>query len=143
MGPWYHGQWSGDSGTALGNVRFGRATGVEYRELQSRWFAYWLKGEGDGRFPAAWLFDAGTDTWRTFDTWPPANAVRRRLYFRADGPPPSQRPSPQTLTPWPCRRGTSTRHWSPGRPPPRTGARTARAAPTGRRLRACGRTGRS
>jgi len=85
MGPWYHGQWSGDSGTALGNVRFGRATGVEYRELQSRWFAYWLKGEGDGRFPAAWLFDAGTDSWRTFDTWPPANGVRRRLYFRADG----------------------------------------------------------
>src|SRR5256884_567544 len=72
MGPWYHGQWSGDSGTALGNVRFGRATGVEYRELQSRWFAYWLKGDGDGRFPEAWLFDAGTDSWRTFDKWPPA-----------------------------------------------------------------------
>ncbi len=85
MGPWYHGQWSGDSGTALGNVRFGRATGVEYRELQSRWFAYWLKGAGDGQFPEAWLFDAGTDTWRTFDKWPPANAVRRRLYFHADG----------------------------------------------------------
>src|SRR5438309_89283 len=85
MGPWYHGQWSGDSGTALGNVRFGRATGVEYRELQSRWFAYWLKGDGDGRFPEAWLFDAGTDSWRTFDKWPPANAVRRRLYFHADG----------------------------------------------------------
>jgi len=26
MGPWYHGQWSSDSGTALGNIRFGRPT---------------------------------------------------------------------------------------------------------------------
>ncbi len=85
MGPWYHGQWSGDSGLALGNARFGRPTGVEYRELQSRWFAHYLKGEGDGRFPEAWLFDAGTNTWRSFDRWPPANAAHRRFYFHADG----------------------------------------------------------
>jgi uncharacterized protein len=85
MGPWYHGQWSGDSGLALGNARFGRPTGVEYRELQSRWFDYFLKGQGDGRFPEAWLFDAGTNTWRSFDAWPPAGAAHRRLYFRAGG----------------------------------------------------------
>jgi putative CocE/NonD family hydrolase len=85
MGPWYHGQWSGDSGTALGNVRFGRPTGVEYRELQSRWFAHYLKNEGDGRFPEAWLFDAGTNEWRSFDEWPPAGVAHRRLYFRAGG----------------------------------------------------------
>ena len=85
MGPWWHGQWSGDSGLALGNARFGRATGVDYRELQSRFFAYYLKGQGDGRFPEAWLFDAGTNTWRTFDTWPPANAAHRRLFFQANG----------------------------------------------------------
>src|SRR6059036_3305127 len=85
MGPWYHGQWFADSGTALGNVRFGRPTGVDFRELQTRWFAHWLKGEGDGKFPEATLFDAGTNEWRTFDKWPAANAHARRLYFRADG----------------------------------------------------------
>jgi len=85
MGPWYHGQWFADSGTALGNVRFGRPTGVDFRELQTRWFAHWLKGEGDGKFPEATLFDAGTNEWRTFDKWPPASAHARRLYFRADG----------------------------------------------------------
>lgn len=85
MGPWYHGQWSGDSGVALGNARFGRATGVDYRELQTRWFDYYLKGQGDGHFPEAWLFDAGTNTWRTFDKWPPANAQHKRLYFQASG----------------------------------------------------------
>lgn len=34
MGPWYHGQWFADSGVALGNIRFGRATGVDYRALR-------------------------------------------------------------------------------------------------------------
>ncbi|HMJ57545.1 MAG TPA: CocE/NonD family hydrolase [Gemmatimonadales bacterium] len=85
MGPWSHGQWSGDSGTALGNIRFGRATGVEYRALQSKWFGYWLKGEGDGKVAEATLFDAGTNTWREFDSWPPRNGEPRKLYFHANG----------------------------------------------------------
>jgi putative CocE/NonD family hydrolase len=87
MGPWYHGQWFADSGIALGNVRFGRATGIDYRELQSRWFAYWLKGEGDGTFAEATVYDAGSNEWRTFDKWPPLppTAVRRQLYFREGG----------------------------------------------------------
>src|SRR5437773_8382231 len=85
MGPWYHGQWSGDSGIALGNLRFGRATGFDYRELQSKWFAYWLKGQGDGKFAEATVFDAGTSEWRSFDHWPPAEARRRRLYLREGG----------------------------------------------------------
>ncbi len=85
MGPWYHGQWFADSATALGNIRFGRATGVDFRALQTRWFAYWLKGEGDGKFPEATVFDAGSNEWRTFDKWPPAAAQTKHLYFRENG----------------------------------------------------------
>ncbi|HMA41419.1 MAG TPA: CocE/NonD family hydrolase, partial [Gemmatimonadales bacterium] len=85
MGPWYHGQWFADSGIALGNIRFDRSTGADFRALQSRWFAYWLKGQGDGRFDEATVFDAGTNEWRTFDHWPPAGVAHRRLYFQADG----------------------------------------------------------
>ena len=85
MGPWYHGQWSGDSGTALGNARFGRPTGIDYRALQARWFAYWLKGQGDGKFAEATVFDAGANEWRSFDRWPPAGAEHRHLYFGANG----------------------------------------------------------
>jgi len=85
MGPWYHGQWSGDSGVALGGVRWGRATGFDFRELQARWFAYWLKGTGDGKFAEATLFDAGTSEWKSFGAWPPREAQRRRLYLQAQG----------------------------------------------------------
>jgi len=66
-------------------VHFDRATGVDFRALQSKWFAYWLKGEGDGKFAEATLYDAGTNEWRTFDTWPPAGAAHRNLYFHENG----------------------------------------------------------
>jgi len=85
MGPWYHGQWFRDSGTALGNVQFGRATGADYRALQAKWFAYWLKGQGDGKFAEATVFDAGTNTWRSFDHWPPRGTTQRHLYFQPGG----------------------------------------------------------
>ena len=85
MGPWYHGQWFADSGVALGGVRWDRATGPDFRALQTRWFAYWLRGEGDGQFPKATVFDAGTSVWRVFDSWPPAGAKHERLYFGPNG----------------------------------------------------------
>jgi putative CocE/NonD family hydrolase len=85
MGPWYHGQWFSDSGIALGNVRFGRATGIDFRQLQTRWFGFWLRGEGDGKFDEATVYDAGTNAWRRFDHWPPKQAEHRHLYFRAGG----------------------------------------------------------
>jgi putative CocE/NonD family hydrolase len=85
MGPWYHGQWFADSGIALGNVRFGRATGADYRALAARWFAYWLKDEGERKFDEATVFDAGVNEWRTFGHWPPATATRKHLYFQANG----------------------------------------------------------
>jgi uncharacterized protein len=85
MGPWYHGQWFSDSGTGLGELRFGRATGRDYRKLQSRWFDYWLKGQGDGKFAEATLYDAGSNEWKSFDSWPPAGVEHRHLYLGPNG----------------------------------------------------------
>jgi putative CocE/NonD family hydrolase len=86
LGPWFHGQWLGDSGDSLGLVRFGSATGTYFRrEVLAPWFAYHLKGEGDGRFPEARVFDAGAREWRTFDRWPPPGAVAAKLYLGANG----------------------------------------------------------
>jgi putative CocE/NonD family hydrolase len=86
MGPWYHGQWAREAGDSLGRVRFGSATGDHYRRsIEVPWFAYWLKDRGDGRFAEATVFDAGAGEWRAFDSWPPRQAVKRRLYFRAGG----------------------------------------------------------
>jgi putative CocE/NonD family hydrolase len=86
IGPWSHGQWLGRNGARLGDLSFGSATADSFRVwIEAPWFAFWLKGRGDGRFPEAWLFDAGTNEWHGFDRWPPHEAVVRNLHFYADG----------------------------------------------------------
>ena len=88
LGPWSHGQWSRGSGDALGDLRFGSATGQFFRDsLEYPFFEHYLKGEGTGE-PAlaeATIFETGTSRWRTFDAWPPKNAAGRTLYLHAGG----------------------------------------------------------
>ncbi len=96
IGPWFHTQWWAPGGQSLGNLRFGSATSDSFLlKMQAPWFRYWLKGRGDGRFPDAQLFDAGTNQWRAFDRWPPREATVRRLYLQPNGrlsfDPPSER----------------------------------------------------
>ena len=86
MGPWSHGGWSRPGGDSLGNLHFGQAASDSFRlNIQAPWFRYWLHGRGDGRFPEAVVFDAGTNAWRSFETWPPREAVGRRIYLRENG----------------------------------------------------------
>ena len=86
IGPWSHGQWGYPGGDSLGNVHWGSATSDTFLvAIQAPWFAYWLKGRGNGYFPEARLFDGGRHEWRSFDRWPPREAQPRALYFRADG----------------------------------------------------------
>jgi putative CocE/NonD family hydrolase len=86
IGPWYHGQWYDNPGDSLGGAKFGSHTGDYFRkEIQARWFAWWLKQKGDGVFAEATVFDAGARAWKKFDSWPPRTATAKHLYFHADG----------------------------------------------------------
>lgn len=86
MGPWYHGQWSRDDGESLGDVTFGQKTSLYYRtEIEFPFFMHFLKGAADPELPEASLFETGTNRWRRFDRWPPADAQPRRLYFQPAG----------------------------------------------------------
>jgi putative CocE/NonD family hydrolase len=78
MGPWWHGQWSRDPGLALGNVSFNAKTCEFYREkIELPFFEFHLKGKGDPQKTEAWMFETGTNQWRQFGAWPPANSVSR------------------------------------------------------------------
>jgi putative CocE/NonD family hydrolase len=86
MGPWTHGQWSRGDGDKVGDISFGVKTSPWFREnVEAPFFLYHLKGKGDGKFPAAWTFETGTNRWRTWDQWPPKTAARKSLYFHANG----------------------------------------------------------
>jgi uncharacterized protein len=85
-GPWNHGGWRSGPGNKLGNINFDTATAVTFRkDIQAPWFAYYLKGKGDGNFPEALTFQTGSNKWKTYDSWPPAQAVQRNLYFGTEG----------------------------------------------------------
>jgi uncharacterized protein len=86
-GPWNHGGWAHGAGRKLGPVDFGSDASTYFRErVQRPWFAYWLKGEGDGHFPEALTFESGVDRWETYHHWPPRHHVLyRNLYTHAEG----------------------------------------------------------
>ena len=86
VGPWNHGGWGRGDGRSLGTITFDTATSKTFRAaIQAPWFAYWLKGKGDGRFAEATTFQTGSNVWKKYDQWPPKNASTAKLYFQSGG----------------------------------------------------------
>jgi putative CocE/NonD family hydrolase len=84
LGPWYHGQWGRSKGDSIGLISFGGRTGEAFRELQKKWFDYYLKGEGDGHFEEAYAFQTGSNVWKTYASWPPKQTSIQALYAGPD-----------------------------------------------------------
>jgi putative CocE/NonD family hydrolase len=53
--------------------------------MELRFFNEYLKDGPDDGLAEATLFDTGSNTWDSFDTWPPANTVEAALYLQPDG----------------------------------------------------------
>lgn len=86
MGPWFHGGWSRGDGEALGNVRFGASTSIFYREnIELPFFNCLLKDRCDRTLPEAYVFETGSNQWRTYQNWPPPNTARQDLFLQANG----------------------------------------------------------
>jgi putative CocE/NonD family hydrolase len=97
-GPWNHGGWFSGAGRTLKNLDFGSNTGDYFRKnIQARWFAYWLKGQGPLNLSRIELFQTGSNEWKAYDQWPPSGVQERRLYLHATGEasfePPAESPA--------------------------------------------------
>ena len=84
LGPWNHGQWGGAKADSLGKISFESKTAVWFQDLQKKWFDYWLKEKGDGKFEEAYCFETGSNQWKTFKQWPPKEATIKKLYANTD-----------------------------------------------------------
>jgi len=84
LGPWNHGQWAGKEVNSLGKIDFGSNTAEWFQTLQKKWFDYWLKGIGDGKFDEAYAFQTGSNQWKNYQSWPPKEATIQKLYTQAD-----------------------------------------------------------
>jgi putative CocE/NonD family hydrolase len=122
MGPWNHGGFARGDGDRLGNINFGSKTAVYYRErIEFPFFLYHLKGRGDGKFPKAYVFQTGTDQWRKFDAWPPADAKPTTLYLDAKSKLAWQPPAESALDEYPS---------DPNKPVPYVGSVSTRVLNT-------------
>ena len=85
-GPWNHGGWDLTSGTKLGDIDFGMDTSAYFRaKIEAPWFAYWLKDKGSLPQTRTYTFQTGSNTWESYERWPPAKGVtKRKLYFHGD-----------------------------------------------------------
>lgn len=87
MGPWGHGDWAREQGKSTHNhIYFGDSISTFYqREIERKFFAYYLKDEGPPDLPEALMFDTGKKEWRKFDHWPPREYNPLKLYFGEKG----------------------------------------------------------
>ena len=85
FGPWDHGGWARSSGKNLvGNYYFGDSISEFYQEnIETKFFNHFLKGDGNKNtlLPEAYVYDSGKREWKTYDSWPPKNIIKKTLYL--------------------------------------------------------------
>ncbi len=85
MGPWTHGAWARPGWNSFGTYDFGSNTSKYFQDsLQTKFFNYYLKGEGSFDESKATMFETGSNTWKYFSAWPPKNVSEKRFYFSQD-----------------------------------------------------------
>ncbi len=87
MGPWGHGDWASEKGKSIHNhIYFGDSISTFYmKEIERPFFAHYLKDEGPGSFPEAYLYNTGKKQWEKFDVWPPVQTPSYSLQFAEAG----------------------------------------------------------
>ena len=86
IGPWCHGQMTGD-GSELGAIKWGSDTSLEFRrQMLHPFWDHHLKGvKPDKPLPKVLAFETGSNRWKEYDSWPPAGIDTSHLYLQADG----------------------------------------------------------
>lgn len=85
IGPWNHGQWGGTT-SHLGEIHFGEPTTDEFRKrYEAPFFAHYLKDEDGFSLKDTASFESGSNRWREYTHWPPAESKAQNLYLSADG----------------------------------------------------------
>lgn len=87
IGPWCHGQMTGD-GSSLGSLKWGSDTSLQFRRemLMPFWEQHLQRVKPAAPLPKVLAFETGANRWRQYDAWPPVDQVQtRRLYLHPEG----------------------------------------------------------
>ena len=84
LGPWSHGGWGRSPGDQLGDTRFNSATSDFFQaRIEFPFFMRYLKDAPDPDLPRAYVFETGSNQWRRYPAWPPAEVQPTELFFQA------------------------------------------------------------
>ena len=96
MGPWTHGAWAAPSWPKFGSYDFGANLNQYYKETETKFFNYYLKDDGSFDLPEATVFETGTNQWKQYTSWPPANTTNTTFYFGRHSTLSASKPTEQT-----------------------------------------------
>ena len=82
MGPWTHGAWSHSTWNKFGILNFDQNVNDHYHEVETKFFDFYLKDKDTLGLPEATVFETGTNQWKQYNTWPPAEAKQISFYLR-------------------------------------------------------------
>jgi putative CocE/NonD family hydrolase len=86
MGPWTHGGWSSPEYDNPSLIPFREDDKYFYQnEIEYNFFNYYLKEEGQMTLPEAWVYETGSDQWRSYKSWPPVNLQFKKLWLNENG----------------------------------------------------------
>jgi putative CocE/NonD family hydrolase len=86
MGPWTHGGWAAPSWTSFSDYNFGTDVNKYYQmEVETKFFNYHLKNQGQFALAKATIFETGSNMWKNYESWPPANSQPIAYYLSEKG----------------------------------------------------------
>jgi hypothetical protein len=132
MGPWGHGI-SQDG--KVGDLNFGKESVINLRELQTKWFDYWLRGEKTGAdvWPAFRIFVMGRNQWRDEQQWPLERTEFTPYYFHGEGAANTAEGDGELTTAKPGQEQSDEFTYDPNDPVPTAGGCNLVGCPTGPR----------
>ncbi len=86
MGPWTHGAWASGYWTSYAGMDLGSNTSGYYQDsIETPFFNYHLKGKGSLSLAEATIFETGSNSWKKYKQWPPAESKPINFYLRGGG----------------------------------------------------------
>ncbi len=84
MGPWTHGAWESNEWKQFASYDFGSNTSKVFQDsLETTFFNFYLKDKDSFNIAEATVFETGSNQWRSYATWPPANIKNTEYFFNS------------------------------------------------------------
>ena len=85
MGPWTHGAWASQEWKQFATHDFGSNTSKYFQDsLETVFFNYYLKDEGNFSAEEATIFETGSNLWKHYKSWPPSTVKFTDYFFRSN-----------------------------------------------------------